>query len=306
MDLELKTVLVTGGTGFIGNALCDRLIKSGFRVYVLTRRERSSLSNNNNDVIYITKLDALVDTQIDIIINLAGESISKRWSAKTRVNIYDSRIITTRHIVEYIKSLNKKPALLISGSAVGYYGMDPQKVFYEETAPSNKEQSFAQHLCKSWEEEANQAQKLGTRVVLLRIGPVLEKDGGMLSKLLPSFYLGLGSTIGTGTQWLSWIDRDDLIDLILHIISNSKICGPINATAPNPVTNAQFSSALAKTIKRPFLLKVPAFIFKAIFGQMANEIMLQGQKVLPQKALHNGFKFNYPTIEESLQKIFRS
>jgi uncharacterized protein (TIGR01777 family) len=304
MDLELKIALVTGGTGFIGNALCAVLIKSGFRIYVLTRAKQKLLSNNNN-ITYITTLNELSDIGIDVIINFAGETISKRWTKRVKQNIYDSRILTTRYIVDYIRSCAKRPSLLISGSASGYYGTDPEKVFDEETYICDKNVGFSQHLCKSWEEEAGHAEELGVRVVLLRIGPVLEKDGGMLRKLLPSFYCGLGSTIGNGTQSLSWIDRDDLIDLIIFIISNDKICGPINATSPNPITNEQFSSILAKTIRRPHLFQIPAFIFQTIFGQMADEIMLQGQKLLPKKALDNGFEFHYPTIEKSLQKIFR-
>lgn len=304
MNLELKTVLLTGGTGFIGNALCMRLIGSGFHVYVLTRRKNLSMANHNNKMIYITTLEALNDITIDVIINLAGETIAQRWTDKTKANIYDSRILTTRHIVSYIKSSHIKPKLLISGSAVGYYGTDPEKIFDEETNISDSEKGFAQYLCQSWEKEARQAEDLGMRIVLLRIGPVLEKNGGMLSKLFPSFYLGLGSIIGNGRQWLSWIDRDDLIDLILFIIANPKISGPVNATAPYPITNREFSFALAKSIKRPCLFKMPDFILKSIFGQMADEIMLHGQKVLPKKALDHGFEFRYPTIEKSLQKIY--
>lgn len=304
MDLEIKTVLITGGTGFIGKALCAHLIKLGFRVYVLTRMRISSQSNHNKGITYVNTLNALGDVAINVIINLAGETISKRWTKRVKENIYNSRILTTRNIVDYIKSLQQRPSVLISGSAVGYYGTDPQKVFDEEAYPSNMKEGFAQHLCKSWEEEAKQAETLGVRVVLLRIGPVLEKEGGMLSKLLPSFYLGLGGTIGNGTQWLSWIDRDDLISLIIFIISHSKIHGPVNATAPHPVSYAQFASSVAKSIRRPCLLKMPGFLLKIIFGQMAEEIMLQGQQVLPRKALQHGFEFRYPMIEESLKKIF--
>jgi hypothetical protein len=305
MVLEFKTVLITGGTGFIGNPLCKKLIEQSFRVYILTRKNHLSLSNIDDNIIYINRLEDLGDIDIDVIINLAGETISQRWTQRAKANIYDSRILTTRHIVNYIKSSDKIPKLLISGSAVGYYGTDSEKVFNEETDTSNDDKGFAQHLCKSWEDEVYQLEELGVRVVLLRIGPVLEKNGGMLSKLLPSFYMCFGSIMGNGKQWFSWIDRDDLIDLIIFIISNFKIRGPVNATAPYPVTNAQFSLILAKTLKRPCIFKIPAFVLKAIFGQMADEIMLSGQKVLPQKALNNAFEFRYPEVEKSLQKIFK-
>jgi len=305
MELELKTALVTGGTGFIGVALCARLVQSGFKVYVLKRMESRPVYSHNNSIIYVNKLEVLDDIEIDVFINLAGEAISQRWTRKAKKNIYKSRILTTRYIIDYMKSLKKRPQLFISGSAVGYYGGDSLKVFDEETGFSNDPKGFAQYLCQSWEAEARRAETLGVRVVLLRIGPVLEKNGGILSKLLPSFYLGLGSQIGSGRQWFSWIDRDDLIDLILFIISNTQISGPINATAPNPVTNKDFSLALAKVINRPCLIKTPEFILRLIFGQMAEEIMIQGQKVLPQKALNHGFHFVYPTLEKSLEKIFR-
>ena len=305
MGLELKTALVTGGTGFIGTVLCARLVQSGFKVYVLTRSENMVLHSRNNLIVYVNKLEMLGKVEIDVFINLAGEAISQRWTRKVKEEIYNSRILTTRYAIDYMKSLKKRPQLFISGSAVGYYGVDSLKVFDEETGFSNDPKGFAQYLCQSWEAEAQHAETLGVRVVLVRIGPVLEKNGGILSKLLPSFYLGLGSQIGSGRQWFSWIDRDDLIDLILFTISNTQIYGPINATAPNPVTNKDFSLALAKAINRPCLIKTPEFILRLIFGQMAEEIMIQGQKVLPQKALHHGFRFVYPTLEKSLEKIFR-
>lgn len=305
MDLELKTVLVTGGTGFIGTVLCARLVQSGFKVYVLTRAEGRVPHSHNNLIVYVNKLEMLGKVEIDVIINLAGEAISQRWTRKAKENIYNSRILTTRYIIDYMRSIKKRPQLFISGSAVGYYGVNSLKVFDEETGFSEDKKGFAQYLCQSWEAEARRAETLGIRVVLLRIGPVLEKNGGILSKLLPSFYLGLGSQIGSGRQWFSWIDRDDLIDLILFTISNTQIFGPINATAPNPVTNKDFSLALAKVINRPYLIKTPEVVLRLIFGQMAEEIMIQGQKVLPQKALNHGFHFVYPTLEKSLEKIFR-
>lgn len=303
MDKEAKTILVTGGTGFIGQALCKRLITLGYKLYVLTR---STTYKSDKSIIYVNTLSELGDIDIDIIINLAGETISKRWTKTAKEQIYNSRILTTRNIVNYIKSKARKPALLISGSAIGYYGTDAQRSFNEESDVSNTAAGFAHALCRAWEEEALQAETLGVRVVRLRIAPVLGKGGGIISKLLPSFYLGLGSQIADGTQWFSWIDLDDLIDLILFCISNPEIHGSINAAAPTPVTNKDFSLKLAKAINRPCFLKTPAFFFKLVFGEMAEEIMLNGQKVLPQKALEHGFSFSYPSIEQSLAKIFKT
>ncbi len=300
--LQIKKILVTGGTGFIGKALCARLSASGFQVLVLTRRKNMRSSAHN--ITYVNKLDELDGISIDVIINLAGETISQRWSQATKKIIYDSRINTTRNIIEYIKSRSQKPQLLISGSAVGFYGTDPQKTFDETTDVSHKEREYAQYLCKAWEEEAKPAELLGIRVVILRMGVVLEKDGGILSKLLPSFYFGCGAQIGDGKQWLSWIARDDLIDLILFIIDHNDMHGAINATAPNPIKNRDFSLELAKNINRPCFFKTPGWILKALFGEMAAELMLQGQKVVPKEALSHGFNFSYPTIESALNKIF--
>ncbi len=303
--MESKTVLVTGGTGFIGRPLCLKLQELGFCIYVLTRKKNLHSSKQSRGIIYIHSWESLNNVVIDIIINLSGETIAQRWTKQTKVNIYDSRIQTTRQIIEYIRSQPEKPTLLISASGVGVYGTDREKTFTEETSLSPVASCFSQELCKSWEYEARKAEAFGVRVVLLRIGPVLEKDGGILSKLFLSFYMGLGSTIGRGEQAFSWIDRDDLIDLILFVMAHPKITGDLNATAPEPVTYKKFAKTLANTLRRPCFLSIPDFVFLGVFGQMAKEIMLEGQKVLPQKALLNGFKFQYVSLEKSLQKIFQ-
>ena len=306
MSKQVKKILITGGTGFVGQSLCASLLKEGYVLYVLTRRKSLDLKKENREKIYIHNLSEINDIDIDMVINLAGESISQRWTEKAKQRIFNSRIGITRDLVTFMGSKKTKPTLFISGSAVGYYGTDLEKTFHEENRPLNVTSEFASRLCQAWEDEASQALALGVRTVLLRMGPVLEKGGGMLAKLLPSFYLGLGSQIGDGKQWLSWIDRDDLIALILFIMHHQNMDGPINATSPNPVTHKEFSLALAKALNRPCFLKAPEFIFKLIFGEMAEEIMLKGQKVLPTKAVSHGFNFSYPTLEESFAKIFRS
>lgn len=306
MNNQLKKILITGGTGFIGQDLCENLLKEGYMLYILTRSEKLNVPGDNQRKVYFNDLSEIQNIDIDIIINLAGKTIAQRWTNNTKQNIYSSRIATTQSLIGFIRSKKIKPTLFLSGSAVGYYGLDNQKTFTEENSASTIRSEFASSLCKAWEDEASHAVALGIRTVLLRIGPVLEKDGGILAKILPSFYLGLGSEIGDGQQWLSWIDRDDLIKLILFIIHQQNIDGPVNATSPNPITNKEFSLALAKSLHRPCFLKTPAFILKLIFGQMAEEIMIHGQKVLPDKAMRHGFEFSYPTIEQSLSKIFRS
>lgn len=306
MNGKLKKILITGGTGFIGKHLCNRLIKEDYTLYILTRNEKLHDTENSHAKFYFNNLSQIQNINIDIVINLAGETIAQRWTDNAKHRIYNSRIATTRDIVQFMRSQQSPPTLFISGSAVSYYGVDNDETFTEENGPSTIHSQFASSLCKAWEDEASQAARLGIKTVFLRIGPVFEKDGGMLAKLLLSFRLGLGSQIGDGRQWLSWIDRDDLIELILFIIHQENIDGPINATSPNPVTNKEFSLAFSEALHRPCFLKTPEFVFKLIFDQMAEEIMLNGQKVLPEKATRYGFEFSYPTIQQSLLKILRS
>ena len=306
MSREAKKILITGGTGFIGKPLCDRLLKDGYILYILTRNEKLNSTGNSHAKFYINNLSEVQNINIDIVINLAGETIAQRWTKNARHRIYNSRISTTRDLVHFMRSKKIPPALFISGSAVGYYGVHNDKIFTEENVPETIHSAFARSLCNSWEAEASHAADLGIRTVLLRIGPVLEKDGGILAKILPSFRLGLGSQMGDGCQWLSWIDRSDLIELIIFIIHEENMDGPVNATSPNPLTNKEFSLALAEALNRPYFLKIPEFVFKLIFGQMAEEIMINGQKVLPQKALSCGFPFSYPRIQQSFSKILRS
>ncbi|MFO1257521.1 MAG: TIGR01777 family oxidoreductase [Gammaproteobacteria bacterium] len=306
MSYQSKKILITGGTGFIGKHLCDRLHQEGYGLYILTRSQKTNMRMDHEKILYINDLSDIRNTHIDIVINLAGETIAQRWTNKAKDEIYNSRIKTTQKLVQFITAQQKPPELFISGSAVGYYGTNNNKIFTEENIPEPIDSEFATLLCHDWENEVSHLNDAGIRSVFLRIGPVLEKDGGMLAKLLPSFRLGLGTQIGDGKQWLSWIDRDDLIELILYIIHQESIEGPVNATSPNPVTNEEFSFSLAKMLSRPCLLKTPEFVLKFIFGQMAEEIMIRGQKVLPQKALSHGFQFSYPTLQQSLSKIFRS
>jgi len=313
MNPGLNKVLITGGTGFVGKSLCKKLTQLGFDVYVLTRQPKVNKHLANTQVKYINNLDEINGIGINTVINLAGSSIAQRWSARAKQEIYNSRITTTRNLVEYLSKQNTKPQVLIGASAVGYYGTPApfdqlgclaKGAFDEESVIRNNPENFAQNICHRWEEEAVKAEEFGIRVVRLRIGPVLGKDGGMIAKLLPSFKLGLGGYMGGGNQWLSWIDIDDLVDLIIFLIFNNQIRGPVNATAPNPITNKEFSIALAKALSRPCFLKTPAFVLRAIFGEMAEEMIIQGQKVLPKKALSSGFVFSFPTVQQSLEKIF--
>lgn len=297
-NLREKKILVTGGTGFVGKPLCSALSARGAEVFVLTRKTVRSFS----DITYVSSLTGLKD--IDIIINLAGETVAQRWTRSAKSKIRNSRLDVTASVIDYIRSASRKPDLLISASAIGYYGTDANADFSEVSPPTNTS-PFSRELCTAWESAALEAKEYGVRTVILRIGAVLEKDGGMLARLLLPFRLCLGGKIGDGRQWISWIDRDDLVKLIIHAIETPDIQGAVNATAPTPVSNEFFSRTLASTLHRPCLLPVPGLFLRAIFGDMAEELMLKGQKVFPRKALDSGFIFDYPDLKSSLQKILK-
>lgn len=292
-----KTVLVAGGTGFMGHALCEAMGEGGARVFVLTRTPAKVPTT----LTAVTHLKELPKEGVNAVINLAGETIAQRWTKSARRRIWDSRILVTRTLVDYMRATNKKPLVFISASAVGYYGTHSDTVF-DESAPSVAPPSaFAHQLCAAWEREALEAKALGIRTVLLRLGPVLGQGGGMLEKLIPLFRLGLGGPLGSGNQWLSWIAKDDVIRLIMHLLQNTALEGPVNAVAPSPVTNGDFSRTLAKALGRPCFMTTPAFMMRLIYAQMAQEIMLEGQKVVPTRAVASGFSFTYPRLEEALQ-----
>lgn len=301
-----KKVLVTGGTGFIGQSLCRSLIASGCRVTVLTRDISMSLDKFNTRIELIESLDTLRDDEtFEVIINLAGEPVAQRWTARVRERIFRSRIETAENILSYIERATVKPRLFINGSAIGWYGIHPQQDFDESSAPSaSPGGAFAKDLCHQWEETARKAKTYGVRTVLLRIGIVLEKDGGTLAELLFPFDFGIGGPLGRGQQWFSWIHREDLIGMIFHIMRTPSIEGAINGTAPAPVTNREFSLALGRAMKRPSLLPLPGFVLRLVFGQMADEVMLNGQRVLPRKAVESGYQFKFPVINQAMAAIF--
>lgn len=298
-------ILITGGTGFIGKALCQTLINQGHAVTILTRNIAKAAALFHGRVTLIESLEMLHENdRFDVIINLAGEPISRRWSTEAKSLIKDSRLNTTEALIEYMKRASTKPAVFISGSAIGIYGTNDEKIYDEGTIPSLDETGmFPRQICELWEASAQKAEQLGIRTCLLRTGIVLETDGGALAQMLFPFEFGLGGPMGDGKQWMSWIHRDDLIRLVFHIINNESLRGPVNATAPIPVTNRTFSHALGKAIKRPAIIPLPAFQVSLLFGEMGKALLLSGQKVIPQKALNSNFTFNYPDIDVALKQI---
>ena len=294
--------MITGGSGFIGSRLVPVLLDQGYDVTVLTRKPEKTALHFKQLVSTIKQLDRLNDTDVfDIVINLGGQGITdKRWRQGIKKQLRESRITTTRKLLSYLQAAKKKPELLISGSAIGYYGNQGEKLIDESMSGDS---SFSSKLCFDWEHEAQQAEVLGIRTCYLRTGIVLGKEGGALSKMLPAFKLGLGGPMGNGRQWMSWIHLDDLIGIILYVINNKGITGAVNGSAPNPVTNKIFSSTLASVLKRPALLPMPAFVLKLMLGEMAEELLLSGQRVMPKKILDAGYYFQYADLDNALSEV---
>jgi uncharacterized protein (TIGR01777 family) len=295
-----QTVLVTGATGFIGSRLVAGLSAAGHQVIALVRSPaRAELPA---PVTVITSLDQIGgDTAIDAIVNLAGEPIGNGlWTEAKRREIIASRVDMTRGIVKLMARLTRKPAVLISGSAIGWYGLWQDQAL-TESAKSHP--CFSHALCEAWEGAAQPAEELGVRVVCLRIGLVLGTEGGLITRMLTPFEFGLGGPLGTGRQWMSWIERDDLVRLIAHVIATPDLAGPVNATAPLPVTNDKFTRELGRRLHRPTLFRIPDGVLRKLGGDFANELLLGGQRVLPYKALSNGFKFRYESLRSAFEAI---
>jgi hypothetical protein len=238
---------------------------------------------------------------IDTVINLAGEPIANGlWTRAKRRRILSSRLRVTLGVVRLIGRLERRPSLLVSGSAIGWYGLWRDESLTEF---DGGKRCFSHRLCEVWEQAAKKAQAHGTRVVRLRIGLVLGTEGGMLGNLLAPFEFGLGGPIGSGEQWMSWIERDDLVRLIAHIVANPQFTGAVNGTAPAPVKNAVFARGLARALRRPALLRMPAFLLRRLLGDLADELLLGGQRVLPDKAEAGGFKFRHETLRSALSAM---
>ena len=293
-------VLITGGSGFIGSRLCAYFLSLGYDVSILTRKIRPK-KNIDFAVRQITDLNPNEDI-FDVIINLAGKPLNEnRWNDSIKKSIYDSRIQTTLKVIEYIKNAHSKPKLLISGSAIGFYGNGGNHIFTEDSQPAD--QGFPHKLCRDWEQTAQLASEYGVRVCLLRTGIVLGKEGGALKEMIIPFKFGLGAQLGDGNQWMSWIHMEDIIGIIEFLIYTPTLSGPINLTAPEPVPNTEFCAKLAAVLHRPCFLKLPDFFVESLFGEMGKVLLLQGQRGVPDKLLKAGYVFKFPMILEALQDV---
>ena len=295
-------VLITGGTGFIGRELAASLLADAHAVTVLTRGTTSAgprIPAGAKAIRDLAEADG-----IDAVVNLAGASLGGvRWNAVAKMGFRASRIDTTRRLVDGMSRLEVKPKVLISGSAIGWYGPRGDDRLTETAAPGD---DFSATLCRDWEAEAHKAAQLGVRVCTLRTGIVLGPDGpaggGALAQMLPAFRLGGGGPVGSGKQWMSWVHLSDLVALIRFLIERERASGPYNGTAPEPVTNAEFAKTLGRVLKRPAILPMPGFALRMIVGEMA-DILLTGQRVIPQAASDQDFRFRFPTLEGALRDV---
>ncbi len=293
-------ILITGGTGFIGSALVANLSQQGHSITVLSRNPGSVTKLCGTGVNAVGSLKELTpEDSWQVIINLAGAPIfDRRWTAGRKQTIRDSRIKLTEQLVAYLAGMTVKPELLISGSAIGYYGSQGDVMLTEQSATT---EDFPQQLCRDWENAALAAEQFGVRVCLIRTGLVIANGGGILQRMLAPFRLGLGGRLGDGKQWMSWIHRQDWIAIAQLMIADASMRGAYNATAPNPVTNNEFSKVLAQHLSRPALLPVPAWLLKKLLGEMS-ELVLGSQRVMPERLLAAGFTFQYPDLNSALNE----
>ena len=300
-------IVIAGGSGFLGSALTNALANDGHNVTMLTRRQPAGQPHQPRVRAVTWNPDgrsgpwAAVINGSSAVVNLSGESIAgKRWSPAQKQKLRDSRLLATQSLTTAIREATSAPPVLVSGSAVGYYGDRGEETLTESSGPGR---DFLAGLAQEWEAAASQVADI-TRVALIRTGIVLDRRGGALPKMLPPFFMFAGGPIGPGTQYMSWIHKIDWVRLIAWTITSEAARGPINATSPQPLTNREFSSALGRALKRPSILPAPAFALRLALGEMADPLLLSSQRALPVRATDLGFVFRHTNIDEALGEIF--
>jgi uncharacterized protein len=305
-------VTITGATGLIGPGVVAALAAQGAEVTVLSRdpeRARKRLSTAGASAVETVGWESISEpapaaalSGRDAVVHLAGENVAQRWSAKAKQAIRESRVRGTRNLIEGLRRAEPRPHTLVGSSAIGYYGPHGEEPLDEDAPPGG---DFLAEVCVAWEAEERRAAVEGVRVVSVRTGVVLDGDGGALGKMLVPFRLGVGGPVAGGRQYISWIHRDDLIGMLLAALTDERWSGPVNATAPEPVTNREFSHALGRALHRPSLLPVPGAALRLLYGEMA-EIVTGGARVVPAKPLVLGYRFKHPELDEALRSALAS
>lgn len=291
-------VLITGASGLLGQALQKSFEERGYEMLLASRKEPE-----DDRHIQWSIEDGFADPAklegVDVVVHLAGENVSGlRWTDEKKKAIRDSRVLGTRNVVDAISKLKKKPKTFIASSAIGFYGERGDEEMTESSAVGD---TFLADVSKEWEGESRRAEDAGIRTVLLRTGIVLSKDGGALSTMLLPFKMGVGGVVGSGKQWMSWISLDDEIAIINYCIENENMRGAVNAVAPNPVTNQEFTKTLGEVLYRPTFLPLPEFAVSMIFGEMGDALLLASTKVVPKRLLDAGFEFRFPDLKPAIE-----
>ena len=295
-------ILVSGASGLVGRALIPALEDDGHAVLRLVRHPVRDPGEEMQWNPYADRIDESTLPPFDAVIHLSGESISGRWSAAKKRAIYDSRIRSTAYLAECMERMEKPPAVWLCASAIGYYGNRSDETLTERAIPGT---NFLATVCEDWENATKPASGRGVRVVNMRLGVVLAKEGGTLPLMMRPFKMGVGGIIGNGRQYMSWITLEDLINAMLFALRSESLSGPVNFVAPEPVTNRVFTKAMGRALHRPTIFRTPAFALRATLGQMAKELILASTRVLPKKLTDAGFEFEHPEIEGALEKLMK-
>jgi hypothetical protein len=294
-------ILISGASGLVGTHLIPTLKAKGHEVFRLVRKTPQSADEIQWDAGKgFSESERVRLENFQSVVHLAGDNVaSENWSEEKKRKIRDSRVIGTKVLVDALKTLQSPPQILVSASATGFYGDRKDEILNEDSA---KGVGFLSEVCAAWEAESIKAEQFGARVVMPRIGIVLTKDGGALEKMLTPFKFGVGGRIGSGSQWMSWIALEDLIRIIHFALENESLHGAVNAVAPNPVTNEEFTRIFGKVLHRPTILPVPEFAVKLMFGEMGETLLLEGARVLPKRLTENGFEFEFANLEAAMKK----